>query len=63
MFDFVFVLAAAVLVAAIVALPMSFCDWAAENNRVPFFVKWWNKRSRNKARRNIFEARVAARRR
>ncbi len=63
MFANVIVLVAVVVIAvAPLAMFMSFCDWAHDNHRVPFFVKWWTKKSRNKARRNIFEARVAARR-
>ena len=53
MFANVIVLLAVVVIAvAPLAMFMSFCDWAHDNHRVPFFVKWWTKKSRNKARRN-----------
>lgn len=63
MFDVIFMFAVVGVVVAPVCLFIGFFDWMARENRVPFFWKWWMKRSRNKARRNIFEARVAARRR
>ena len=61
MFNFVFVAAAAVLVAAIVAVPMSFCEWAHENHRIPFFVKWYRVWSRNKGERIVADAKKAVR--
>lgn len=43
MFNFIFVLAIVIIVVAFIALPMSVCEWAAENHRVPFFVKMYRK--------------------
>ena len=63
MMNVVFMFAVVGIVVLPVAMFINFFDWMAKNHRVPFFWKWWMKRSRNKARRNIFEARVAARRR
>ena len=59
MFNFVFALAAVVLVVAIVAIPMSFCEWAAENNRVPFFVKWYKDWNRKEGKRRVAAAKKA----
>lgn len=61
MFDFIFVLAIVIIVVAFIALPMSVCEWAAENHRVPFFVKWYRAWSRNKGERIVANAKKTVR--
>ena len=59
MFNFVFVAAAAVLVAAIVALPMSLMEWMDKNNRTFFFVKMYRKWCIKKGKRVVANAKKA----
>ena len=61
MFNFVFVAAAAVLIAAIVALPMSLMEWMDKNNRTFFFVKRYRAWSHNKGERIVADAKKAVR--
>ena len=56
MFDFVFVIAAVLVVAAPIAAFMSFCEWAHEENRVPFFWKWYLDWSRKEGLRRAAAA-------
>ncbi len=63
MFANVIVLFAVVAVVVLpVAIFIGFCDWAAENHRVPFFWNWYLKWNRAEGRRRVFTAKVAARR-
>ena len=63
MFNFVFVAAAAVLVAAIVALPMSLMEWMDKNNRTFFFVKWYRIWSKRKGESIVADAKASVSRR
>ena len=50
MFNFVIAVA---LVAAILGSFFSFCEWADESRRVPFFVKWYSDWNRREGKRRI----------
>lgn len=62
MFTEVIILFAVVsIVVAPLAMFMSFCDWAHDNHRVPFFVKWYRAWSRNKGERIVADAKKTVR--
>ena len=65
MFNFIILVGVVSIIGGLLALFFGFCEWAHENHRVPFFVKWyldWNRRKGEYTVTRVkMEARVKAR--
>ena len=61
MFDVIFMFAVVGVVVLPVAMFIGFFDWMAQENRVPFFVKWYRVWNRNKGERIVADAKKAVR--